>query len=199
MSHHRRFSITRFSLLVALQLVLLFFALSERYPARRRAFLFAMYVSVGLGVLAKGPVAALLPAMVFAAYLLAYRELGRIREMMSPAGTLIALAIAAPWYAAVYADSGWTHIAGFFIGENLERYTSLVGPQSRGPFFYLPVVITDSLPWSLFLPAVLACWIADRRERWMEPDMRVRTLLLLWIAVIVSFFTFWMREGSMSI
>ena len=34
-----------------------------------------MYVSVGLGVLTKGPVAALLPGLVFAVYLLVHREL----------------------------------------------------------------------------------------------------------------------------
>ena len=36
-------------------LTLLFFALAERYPARRRLFLVLMYVCVGLGVLTKGP------------------------------------------------------------------------------------------------------------------------------------------------
>jgi 4-amino-4-deoxy-L-arabinose transferase-like glycosyltransferase len=177
-------------LLAALMtLILLCFALAERYPAQRKPLLLAMYVCVGLGLLAKGPVAALLPAIVFTIYLLAYGEIGRIREMMIPTGVLIALAIAAPWYVAVYADSGWTHITGFFIGENLERYTSLVGPQSRGPLFYLPVIVTDSLPWSLFLPAVLASWLADRRARPRDPDLRVRTLLLLWIVVIVGFFS----------
>ena len=39
-------------------LTLLFFALAERYPERRRLFLLLMYASVGLGVLTKGPVAA---------------------------------------------------------------------------------------------------------------------------------------------
>jgi 4-amino-4-deoxy-L-arabinose transferase-like glycosyltransferase len=46
-------------------LTLLFFALSERYPTRRRLFLTLMYVSVGLGVLTKGPVAAVIPFVVF--------------------------------------------------------------------------------------------------------------------------------------
>ena len=48
-------------------LTLLFFALAERYPARRRLFLVLMYVAVGLGVLTKGPVAVALPALVFGA------------------------------------------------------------------------------------------------------------------------------------
>jgi 4-amino-4-deoxy-L-arabinose transferase-like glycosyltransferase len=177
-------------LLAALMtLVLLLFALSERYPHRRRALLVAMYACVGLGVLAKGPVAAVLPALAFFAYLASYGELARIRTMMIPTGALVVLAIVAPWYVALYQESGWTHIASFFIGENLERYTSLVGPQMRGPLFYLPVVITDGLPWSLLLPAVAAVWIRERREHWRRGDLRVRTLLLLWIAVIVGFFS----------
>ena len=36
-------------------MTLLCFALSERYPQRRRLFLALMYVAVGLGVLTKGP------------------------------------------------------------------------------------------------------------------------------------------------
>jgi 4-amino-4-deoxy-L-arabinose transferase-like glycosyltransferase len=171
-------------------LVLLFFALSERYPQHRRRFLVAMYVCVGLGVLAKGPVAAVLPAIAFTAYLLVHGEVRRLREMMIPAGTLIALAIAAPWYVALYMDGGWTHIAAFFIGENLERYTSMIGPDGRGPFFYLPVVISDSLPWSLFLPAVIVAAVRERRSQEPDPGRRLRTLLLLWIATIVVFFSF---------
>ena len=46
-------------------LTLLFFVLAERYPARRRLFLTLMYVTVGLGVLTKGPVAAAIPLLVF--------------------------------------------------------------------------------------------------------------------------------------
>ena len=45
-------------------LTLLFFVLAERYPSRRRLFLVLMYVSVGLGVLTKGPVAAAIPCLV---------------------------------------------------------------------------------------------------------------------------------------
>ena len=72
-------------------LTLLFFALAERYPGRRRLFLVLMYTCVGLGILTKGPIAALLPGLVFAVYLIAHRELGRVREMLLPLGTLIVL------------------------------------------------------------------------------------------------------------
>ena len=170
-------------------LTLLFFILAERYPSRRRLFLVLMYVSVGLGVLTKGPVAAVIPFLVFVTYLAFHRELARLRDMMLPLGTLLAVAIVAPWYVALYMQDGWTYITGFFIGENLGRFTESIGAQARGPFFYLPVLLSDTLPWSLCLPAIVMAWRADRRNRQEGETLRVRTLLLLWIAVIVVFFS----------
>jgi 4-amino-4-deoxy-L-arabinose transferase-like glycosyltransferase len=170
-------------------LTLLFFALAERHPERRRVFLTLMYVSVGLGVLTKGPVAALLPGLVFAIYLIVQRELRRTREMMIPAGVVIVLAIVVPWYAALYARDGWTYISAFFLGENLDRFTEGVGVNAdRGPLFYLPVIFTDSFPISLFLPAAAAAWFADRRAN-PDPAFRIRTLLWIWIVAIVGFFS----------
>ena len=75
-----------------MSLTLVFFALSERYPERRRLFLVLMYVAVGLGVLTKGPVAIALPALAFPLYLLVQRELRRVGEMMIPLGALIVAA-----------------------------------------------------------------------------------------------------------
>ncbi len=170
-------------------LTLLFFVLAERYPSRRRLFLLLMYVSVGAGVLTKGPVAAVIPVIVFTIYLGVHRELGRLREMMIPAGALIALAIAAPWYVALYMRHGWTHITGFFIGENVGRFTETIGVQARAWYFYIPVVLSDMLPWSLCLPAVVMTWWADRRRDRENVSVRIRTLLLLWIAVIVVVFS----------
>jgi 4-amino-4-deoxy-L-arabinose transferase-like glycosyltransferase len=174
-------------------LTLLFFALAERYPARRRLYLLLMYVSIGLGILTKGPVAAALPGLVFAVYLVMHREPRRIGELMIPLGTAVILAIVVPWYAAVYQRHGWSYITSFFIGENVGRYTEGVGfRSSRGPFFYLPVVLSDSFPWSLFLIPAAAAWIRDWRRRPEDRDagFRIRTLLWLWITVIVGFFSF---------
>jgi 4-amino-4-deoxy-L-arabinose transferase-like glycosyltransferase len=175
-----------------LGLTLLFFALAERFPARRRLFLLLMYASIGLGVLTKGPIAIALPGLVFAMYLVSHRELGRIRTMMLPAGSLIVAALVLPYCAALYARHGWGPIASFVVGENLARYTDGLGVDASRPvWFYLPVVFSDSFPWSLFLVAAGAAWIRERRTRaaTADPARRIRTLLWLWIAVIVLFFT----------
>ena len=202
-------------------LTLLFFALAERYPERRRLFLLLMYASVGLGMLTKGPVAAALPALIFAIYLAVHGELKRVREMMIPAGIIVVLAIVVPWYAALYHRYGWTYITSFFVGENIARYTEGIGVETRrGPWFYIPVVFSDSFPWSLCLFGAAGLWLAEWRaahgsigrglkaplerhelpsDKQSPPDadqnaahraLRVRTLLWLWVLGIVAFFTF---------
>jgi 4-amino-4-deoxy-L-arabinose transferase-like glycosyltransferase len=163
-------------------LTLTFFALAEAHPERRRRYLLLMYAAIGFGALTKGPVALALPGMAFALYLLVRRELGRVREMMLPAGILVVAAIVVPWYAALYHAHGWTYIRSFLISENVERFTSGLGVQQhRGPWFYFPVVLSDSFPWSLMLP--LAAVLAWRSRS------RLETLLWCWIGAIVGFFS----------
>jgi 4-amino-4-deoxy-L-arabinose transferase-like glycosyltransferase len=173
-------------------LTLVFFALAERYPARRRTFLALMYVAVGLGVLTKGPIAIVLPGLAFAVYLAAHRELGRIREMLLPAGILIVAAIVTPWYAALYQQAGWAPIKSFVFGENVARFVEGAGVNAdhRGVLWYLPVVFSDSFPWSFLLVPAAAMWFRDRTSPASAgADHRVRTLLWIWIVVIVGFFS----------
>ena len=173
-------------------LTLLFFALSERYPARRRLCLSLMYIAVGLGVLTKGPAFALLPGLVFGVYLVAHGELPRAREMMIPTGILIVTAIVLPWYVALYQRDGWTYILSFVFGENLARFTEGAGVNAdRGLFWYLPVVFSDSFPASIVLIVAAAAWFADRRPAPADRDdgFRIRTLLWIWILTIVVFFS----------
>ncbi len=164
-------------------LVLLFFALAEVRPQKRRLYLCLMYVAAGFGVLTKGPVAVFLPAVVFLIYLLSQKRIGDLRHMMLPSGALISLAIVVPWYWFLYREHGWEYIGSFIMGENLGRYAEAIGEQSRGLFFYIPVMLVDLFPWSLMIPAGL--WWAIRDER-QQP---VAHLFVVWIAAIVVFFS----------
>ncbi len=159
------------------------FAMSEAYPQTRRRYLLLMYAAVGFGVLTKGPVYIALPGLAFAVYLIARGELGRVREMMIPAGVVIVAAIVVPWYAMLYHQHGWIYIKSFLVTENLERYTEGVGVQlRRGPLFYLPVVFSDSFPWSMLLPmAAIGAW---------RSKGRLELLCWCWIAAFVGVFSF---------
>ena len=164
-------------------LVLLFFALAETRPQRRRLYLCLMYVAAGFGVLTKGPVAVFLPAVVFFIYLASQKRLGDLRHMMLPTGAVISLAIVVPWYYFLYREHGWEYIGSFIFGENLGRYADAVGEQSRGLLFYIPVMLADLFPWSLMIPVALWWAIRDAAQD------RIRRLLVVWIAAIVVFFS----------
>jgi len=164
-----------------LALALMCFVLAEAYPDKRRRALIGMYVAIGLAMLTKGPVAIALPGLALLIHLAMTRTLRDLRVMMIPLGVVIILAIVSPWYIADYQQHGWEHIKGFFVGENLARYTETYGVQSRTWWFYIPVLLSDLTPWSLFLPA--AVWLAWRERR---PDLR---LMVIWIAVFAGVFT----------
>jgi 4-amino-4-deoxy-L-arabinose transferase-like glycosyltransferase len=164
-------------------LVLLCFALAETRPPRRRLYLCLMYVAAGFGVLTKGPVAVFVPAVAFFIYLASQKRLGDLRHILLPTGAVISLAIVVPWYYLLYREHGWEYIGSFIFGENLGRYAEAVGEQSRGLLFYIPVMLADLFPWSLMIP--LALWWAIRYHR----RDRVARLLVVWIAVVVVFFS----------
>ncbi|MFL6213427.1 MAG: ArnT family glycosyltransferase [Blastocatellia bacterium] len=181
---------------------LAFFALAESRPAERKRYLILMYVAAGLGVMTKGPVAIALPAMAFVIYLTIHREMRRLREMMLPLGALIIAAIVSPWYLAIYEGHGWQYISTFILKDNLSRYTQPVWGPRRGFFFYVPVVIGDMFPWSLFFIGVLLMsarqwWKAAKRlsrnpasvEQGGSLNLRLQRLCLIWVAVIVVFFS----------
>jgi len=97
-----------------------------------------------------------------------------------------------PWYLAIYYHHGWTHIETFILKDNLSRYTQQVWGPRRGFFFYIPVMIGDFFPWSLFL---IPCLLFGARRVWAgkgQPALQARSpvMLAIWIIVIVVFFSF---------
>ena len=166
-------------------LTLLFFALAERYPGAPAA-LPAADVRVRRtrradeGAGGSGAARARRSRSIWSSH----GELRRIREMMIPLGIVVVAAIVVPWYAALYHRYGWTYITSFFIGENIARYTEGLGVEhAAGPSFYLPVVFSDSFPWSLFL-------FAARRVGGGERDRGCRRCCGAGSCAIVVFFSF---------
>lgn len=185
----RRIIIDMF-LAMFMALALLFFVFAERARAENRqkqarSWLILMYATIGLGVLTKGPVAMLLPGLAFLLYLALTRSLETVKHLMAPVGVLIIAVIVVPWYGAVYAEHGWKYIEAFILSDNLSRYTQPTWGPRRGPFFYIPVLVGDLFPWSIFLVGSLAALLARRRQR----ENRAMLLPISWMVVIVLFFS----------
>ncbi|MEO6222269.1 MAG: glycosyltransferase family 39 protein [Vicinamibacterales bacterium] len=164
------------------------FLLAESQPARRRLWLALMYVAIGLGALTKGPVALVFPAAAIFLWLLLERRLSDITKLWIIPGALIVVAINVPWWWGIYSQHGAEPIRAFWLGENFGRYTESMQPGERDIFFYVPVVIGDLFPWSLFVIAGLASGAVSLWRR--SEGSAIRRFLMIWVVLLVGVFSF---------
>jgi 4-amino-4-deoxy-L-arabinose transferase-like glycosyltransferase len=178
-------------LLFCLLAALLFFLRWIRQHSTSQAVVAAAFV--GLAFLAKGPVAALLPA-VAVAYLLSRKDRPPLSAGVLGGSALVFGLIAGSWYLALGLRLGWEPVIDFFLQENVGRFSHLDYGPARGHFYYLGIFLSDFFPWSLFFLAALAASVKlvffPRRGLSTGPSARHSALLLLLIAIYLLFFSF---------
>lgn len=142
---------------------------------------------MALGVLAKGLIGVVLPLATIALWLLARpgaRSGARaaLRRLLPWQGLVLFAALALPWFAAVQLrHDAFLHY--FFVYHHFERF-SVGGFNNVMPFwFFLPVLAVLSLPWCALL------WPTRSLDGEAAAVRALRTLLWLWLAVIVGFFS----------
>ena len=121
-------------------------------PVRSR---WLLHLSMGLGLLAKGPVAMLLPLLGVVAYLAWERRLRDFGRFVSAPALAASLGPGLVWIclAAALAPSGFVKEA---VGENVVMRFFSGTDHARSPFFYLVDFPGAFLPWSLAWP--FAAW-----------------------------------------
>ncbi|HZV07804.1 MAG TPA: glycosyltransferase family 39 protein [Gemmataceae bacterium] len=161
---------------------------------RRGWWLLGAGAACGLGMLAKGPVAVILPMMTTTLFFLIRRELRRLWDLHLLGAALVFVIIAAPWYVWVGVETKGEWLAGFFWKHNVERATGIL-ENHGGPFFYYVLVLLVGLaPWSIFLYPAIRYPLSTIRQG-ENAESRQRTagggpqFLLCWVAVWLLFFT----------
>jgi 4-amino-4-deoxy-L-arabinose transferase-like glycosyltransferase len=145
-------------------------------------------LGAGAGFLMKGPVALVVPAVVLLP--IAWRERRQLQfdALGIALAVLIAAVVGLPWYVAMWIEHGAAYFQSFFIGDNLERFTTERFNDARPFWFYLPVLLGGLMPWSVYLVAFSGDALARLRRRTLrlnDTDWR----LLIWAAMPVLFFT----------
>ncbi|HQQ63622.1 MAG TPA: glycosyltransferase family 39 protein [Pseudomonadales bacterium] len=167
------------------------FLLGRREPAgsRQRRYLFWLgWMAIGFGVLTKGLIGFVFPAMVAGCWTIIgwrWRELPRWYFI---SGFIIVLAVCWPWFVAVQKQNPqFFHY--FFIYQQFQRFSG-TGFNNELPFwFYLPVIAGGLLPWSLWLPKALFNQYRCAFGNTAFADADVRQWLLLWPLLILVFFS----------
>ena len=145
---------------------------------RRRAFAW-----IGLGLLAKGPVALLIPAAAAGLWLASNRDRSRLQRLVSdPVAWALMVCISLPWYIYAVAKHGMAFVNGFLLHHNLERFTGSLEGHAGSLFYYLEILPAAMMPWTpLLVPIAM-----HLRTRWREPLGR---FMLLWLGFVVVFFS----------
>ena len=156
----------------------------------------AFYCFVGFATLSKGLLGFALPGAVALVYFVVTGEWHRLRRLHLFAGSLLVLALCAPWYGTMFGfdgrdDEGMTFFERFIVHDHFKRlalgvYTSTPG----GDFVYfIEQIGFDCFPWVFAFPGAAAV-IARIRPRPRTPRERATLFLLLWFLVAFSVFAF---------
>ncbi len=193
---------------------LLTFALFWIVQSKPTVFGFVLVgTAAGLGVLAKGPVAIVLPGAVIVAYLVLRRDLLLLLDRRVGWAMLACVLVAAPWYIWVAVETHGEFPKRFFFTHNVSRFMNTMERHDGGPLYYPAVLLGGLAPWTVV--AAPALWfgvlsMVRNPRRWLrtnwefasephtlrnESDRSVEDcvgayqLLGLWIGVYVVFFS----------
>jgi 4-amino-4-deoxy-L-arabinose transferase-like glycosyltransferase len=159
------------------------------YESRSRSYLALFYLFLGLGVLAKGPVALLLAAVIIMLFTTLEHELGRLWQTLWIPGIAIFLTVVLPWYVAVQIRNP-EFFQMFILEHNFARFGSSLYHHVQPFWYFVPVVILALLPWTVFVIAAVRQSIADwwPKRLGLESDA-FSLFLLIWLVIPVAFFS----------
>ena len=169
------------TLCITLTLYAFYQALHSADDSARCRFYFLMYAGSALGVLIKGPIAAIIPAMTIGTFLLLTKRLRLAAQMPWFTGLVIFLTMVVPWY--LWAEARNPGYLKYFLWE--EHVVRFLTPHfgRREPWYYFFLILpVGFLPWSLVLPRV----IKDLRVNWRDER---RLFLILWTILPLVFFS----------
>jgi 4-amino-4-deoxy-L-arabinose transferase-like glycosyltransferase len=155
------------------------------FESGEKKYLAIFYGFLALGALAKGPVAPFLAfgiIIIFAALQMSGRTV--LGTLWFP-GILLGAAIALPWYVLVQLRNP-QFFHQFIVEHNLARFGTNLYHHPEPFWYYLPVTLMGWLPWTVI---AIAAVVAALRQLRNPTSDTLRLFLLIWIGLIVIFFS----------
>lgn len=149
-------------------------------PSRGRTL--RVYLWMGLGFLAKGPIAVALPLAASLIFFLWQRRFALwLRAVFNPLGWLLFAAVVAPWILLLWRQDHGEFLRHFLLDHNLGRYDRTLQGHGGHLWYYLAWLPLVVAPFSALLPAAFA--------RLRKPDA-LDGFLLIWFALVFLLFSF---------
>jgi 4-amino-4-deoxy-L-arabinose transferase-like glycosyltransferase len=161
------------------------------YEAESYLNLALFYVFLALGVLAKGPVAPLLAAVIIALFAAAKHDFKLLVRTLWIPGILLFCAVSLPWYAAVQIRNP-EFFRVFILEHNLARFGTNLYHHPEPFWYFIPVTLTGLIPWTVCFLASLGesvrVWWTERQQMLASEDALI-VFLMIWLIVPVIFFS----------
>ncbi len=146
------------------------------------------WLVLGLAVLAKGPVALVLTGMTLLGF--GWRQsvlLPLWRRLRPLPGLLLTALVAVPWYGAMLLVEGRPFWDSFFAYHNLQRFSSVVNHHLQPWWYFGPVLVVASLP---FTPLLLLGLVRGMGQGARQPaPASLRCFAASWLLTVLLFFT----------
>ncbi len=170
------------------------FILAVREPrGRKRLGLFlAFYAFMALATLTKGLIGFLIPGAIIFLWLLALNRWRSLWPFHPVAGTLLFLAIAAPWHVlAALANHSATKELDFtwfyFVHEHFLRFTTTIHDRYQPWWFFLPFFVAGLFPWVFFALQSLG---HSLKGGWRDRGQHAEAwFFVIWVVFIIAFFS----------
>ena len=148
---------------------------------KRNYWLWICAITMGLGTLAKGPVAIALPGAAIVVWLTWEKRWKEVLSWKILVAGIIMLAVAMPWYLLVHKETNGEWTRGFFLQHNFGRFSEPMEGHG-GLFIIVPIIVlVGMLPASVFIAESLK----NFKVRFSHP------LLKLTISVVGVFVVFY--------
>jgi 4-amino-4-deoxy-L-arabinose transferase-like glycosyltransferase len=153
-------------------------------PIAARNWMLLAWVALGLAILSKGLIGAVLPGAAFVVYSVLYRDFAAWKKLHIVKGVIAMLLVTAPWFVWVsIVNPGFFHF--FFIVQHIERFLTPGANRPGHLYYFVPILLAGMLPWTILMLAALA------RAWHREPvaGFQPRRFLLVWCTLVFVFFS----------
>ncbi len=166
----------------------------RRYASPQSQSWWAAWCVLGLAVLTKGPVAVVITGLVLILFAGLQRDLSTLWQRLRPVpGLLITAVISLPWYLAELLVEGQPFWDSFFGYHNLQRFTAVVNDHLQPWWFFGPVLVVASLPFTplLILGLVQACLPLRKGLASVQagPETSLQRFAACWLLAVLLLFT----------
>lgn len=167
---------------------LLFFIIGiENHSKNRTTFLLFSYFFAALAMLTKGLIGIAFPIMIIGSWILTLNQLRILTKMHLIPGLTLFFIVSIPWYWLVQ-KANPQFFDFFFVTQQFSRFLTKADFNNKtGAWFYIPLVLAGSVPWTIFLFQAL---FKNLKLVWQNRQAhRVELFLLLWLSLIFIFFS----------